>query len=184
MDVRPVPEAVAREVSHKSLILKFSLFLFISILLLPGAFAQTTIGRILEKYNSGSVPYISVEELRMYQLEGDVVILDAREEEEYEVSHIKNARFAGFDDFDISKLEHLIKDERIVVYCSVGVRSGKIASKLQKAGYRNVLNLYGGIFAWKDKGYEVIDSEGKKTEKVHVYSEQWSELLNNAEKVY
>lgn len=184
MDVRLVPVVVVREVSLKSIVLKFTLFLFISILILPGAFAQQSIGEVLEKYNSGSVPYISVEELRMHQLEGDVVILDAREKEEYEVSHIKNATFVGFDEFDISKLDKFGKDGRIVVYCSVGVRSEKIGDRLQKAGYKNILNLYGGIFAWKDTGYEVIDSEGKKTERVHVYSKQWAKWVNNAVKVY
>ena len=72
----------------------------------------------------------------------------------------------------------------IVVYCSLGIRSEKISEKLKAEGYSNVRNLYGGIFEWKNKGFEVFDSEGKETEKVHAYSKSWSKWLKNGEKIY
>jgi hypothetical protein len=40
--------------------------------------AQKSLDEVLRLYNSESIPYISVEELRMYQLRGDLVILDSR----------------------------------------------------------------------------------------------------------
>ncbi|WP_341482106.1 rhodanese-like domain-containing protein [Christiangramia crocea] len=164
--------------------MKPHLFLLILMSALPSLYAQQSIGDLLEKYNSGNVPYISVEELRMQQLDSNVIILDAREQEEFEVSHIKGAHFIGYNEFDISRLNNYPKNRKIVVYCSIGVRSAKIGDKLQNAGFKNVRNLYGGIFSWKNKGYEVMNSEGKQTEKVHAYSKHWSNWLKNAEKVY
>nr|WP_279344256.1 rhodanese-like domain-containing protein [Gramella jeungdoensis] len=152
--------------------------------MMPHVHSQQSVGELLEKYNSGEVPYISVEELRMYQLDSNVLILDAREPEEYEVSHIKHATFIGYNEFDISYLAEYPKEIKIVVYCSLGVRSEEIGNKLQKAGFKNVWNLYGGIFSWKNKGYKVVNPEGEETEKVHAYSRHWSKWLNNAEKVY
>lgn len=184
MAVLQEQEAVVREVSLKLSALKSLCFLVFSIFMIPVVNAQYSIHDVLEKYNSGSVPYISVEELRMHQLNDNVVILDAREMEEYQVSHIEHARFIGYSEFDISGLKNYPKDSRIVVYCSLGVRSEKIGEKLRDAGYENVLNLYGGIFSWKNTGYDVVDSEGKNTDRVHAYSKQWSKWLTNAEKIY
>jgi len=141
--------------------------------------------KILSKYNSTDVSYISVEELKMNHLNGAVFILDAREKIEYEVSHLPEAIFVGYSDFSEDKFSQKFKDKSaaIVVYCSIGVRSGSIAEKLQKAGYTNVSNLYGGIFAWKNTGFEVF-SNGKETNKVHTFSKNWAKYLEKGEKIY
>ena len=52
------------------------------------------------------------------------IFLDAREPEEYAVSHIKNARPVGYKDFDPSMIKDLPKDTAIIVYCS-GSRAAK-----------------------------------------------------------
>lgn len=146
--------------------------------------AQSSIDKLLNRYNDEDISYISAEELKMKQLNDKIVILDARELEEYQVSHLLKSRFVGYNNFDLDNLKDLSKDAPIAVYCSLGIRSEDIAQKLRQAGYRNVFNLYGGIFQWKDKGFPVFDQNGKKTEKVHAYSEKWAKYLQNAEKIY
>lgn len=133
--------------------------------------------------NKESVPYIQVAKaIKM----DSIVFLDAREIEEYEVSHLKNAVWVGYDTFDAEIVKDSIPDTStsIVVYCSIGVRSEDIGEKLQKLGYSNIQNLYGGIFKWKNLGYPVFDSIGNETEKVHAYSKLWGKLLTKGEKVY
>lgn len=164
--------------------MKNFLYIFSIFFLGTSAISQNTLDSLLKKYNSGDVPYISVEELKMDQLKGEVVILDAREEEEFLVSHLQNSIYVGYEDFDISRVNSVPKDKRIVVYCSLGIRSEDIAKKLQKAGYRKVENLYGGIFEWKNNGFPVFDLNDNPTEKVHAFSEKWGKWLKNAEKVY
>jgi rhodanese-related sulfurtransferase len=141
---------------------------------------------LLQQYNTRSIPYISVEELKMFQQNKDLVLLDAREPEEFKVSHIKGAVFSGYSNFSAEAISESIKDKSvlIVVYCSLGIRSEKISEKLKAEGYSNVRNLYGGIFEWKNKGFAVFDSEGKETEKVHAYSKNWSKWLTKGEKIY
>lgn len=146
--------------------------------------SQNSLEDLLKKYNSADVSYISVEELRMHQLNDEVTILDAREKEEFEVSHIKNAKFVGFKDFDAFNVAKLPKDSPVVVYCSLGIRSEKIGEKLQNLGFDKVYNLYGGIFEWKNANFPVINAEGNETEKVHAFSKTWGKWLKNAEKVY
>jgi rhodanese-related sulfurtransferase len=147
-------------------------------------FSQDNLSDLLEKYNSGSILYISVQELAMPKTE--VMILDAREPKEYEISHIKESILVGYDHFDIKSIKKQIsnKDQEIVVYCSLGIRSEVIANKLKKAGYNNVKNLYGGIFEWKNNDFPVFNSEGKETDKIHAFSKEWSKYLYNGIKIY
>ncbi|PWL40316.1 rhodanese-like domain-containing protein [Flagellimonas aquimarina] len=156
------------------------LFLLVSI---TSSYAQTFISEILENFNNNTIEYVSVEKLNDM---GKSLLLDAREKEEFEISHLKNAIWIGYETFEIARVLKLVpnKEALLVVYCSIGVRSEDIGEKLEKAGYTNVKNLYGGIFEWKNKGYPVYDTDNMETQKVHAYSKYWGSLLTNAEKIY
>ncbi|WP_026836559.1 rhodanese-like domain-containing protein [Gillisia sp. JM1] len=148
--------------------------------------AQESFDKLLSKYNSHSIPYISVEELKMQSNNEKVFILDAREKEEFEVSHLKNSVYVGYNDFSAESVTSKIKDKSvpIVVYCSLGIRSENISEKLKDAGYTNIKNLYGGIFEWMNKGYSVYESSNNETQKIHAFSKHWTKYLNKGEKVY
>lgn len=145
-------------------------------------FAQKTIPEVLKKFNKNSVPYISTSELK---LKKNILILDTREINEFEVSHLKNANFVGYNTFDSKKITQNYKNQNdtIVVYCSIGIRSEKIGEKLLKLGYKNVYNLYGGIFEWKNQGEQVVDFTQKPTENVHAFSKEWSKYLLKGNKI-
>lgn len=144
---------------------------------------DTTIDKVLEKYNDGDIPYIKVEELARGE---HFLLLDTREKEEFDVSRIPGAIWVGYKEFNLDQLKSQLSepDTSIVVYCSVGIRSEKIGENLIEAGYTDVRNLYGGIFEWKNKGNTVVDSTGSATENVHAYSKYWGKLLTDANKVY
>jgi rhodanese-related sulfurtransferase len=143
-----------------------------------------TLSDLLKMYNERSVPYISVQELVMPKT--DAIILDAREMKEYNVSHLKDAIYVGYDNFEIGSIQQKLsnKNSQIVVYCSLGIRSEDVAEKLKKAGYTNVYNLYGGIFEWKNNNFTIYDSEEKETENVHIFNQTWSKWLTRGVKVY
>lgn len=148
--------------------------------------AQKSLDVLLKVNNEESIPYISVTALRNLQLKDSIVILDAREMKEFEVSHIASAKFVGYDHFSSEEILDDIQNKNtpIVVYCSLGIRSEDIGEKLKKQGFTDVKNLYGGIFEWKNNDFPVINSEGKETENVHVYSRFWGNWLKNGKKVY
>jgi rhodanese-related sulfurtransferase len=114
----------------------------------------------------------------------NAIFLDAREKKEYVVSHIKNAVYVGYDNFDLSAVKNVSKGAEIIVYCSIGKRSEEITQKLNKAGYSNVSNLYGGIFEWVNLQNEVVDMNNKRTTKVHAYGRFWGQWLDKGQKVY
>lgn len=137
--------------------------------------------KVLKNLLSHSVKEIAVSSISD---ESEYIFVDAREKKEYDVSHIKNAIWCGYSDFNINRVPAELKDKKIIVYCSVGYRSEKIAEKLVQAGYKNVFNLYGGIFEWKNQGRKVYDKDGNETERVHAYSRTWGIWLSNGKKVY
>lgn len=147
-------------------------------------FSQKTLSEVLKKYNSETVPYISVQELAMPKTKA--LILDTREQSEYAISHIEDAVFIGYNNFQLDAFErfHPKKNAAIIVYCSLGIRSETIGKKLKNAGYTNVQNLYGGIFEWKNNGFPVFNSQGKETDSIHAYSKEWGKWSQKGIKVY
>jgi len=148
------------------------------------SFGQKTLEELLNKYNTQSVPYMSVQELAMPKT--DAIILDAREPNEYEVSHLKDAIFVGYNHFEIDSIQDKLvnKDKKIVVYCSLGIRSETVAEKLKKAGFTNVYNLYGGIFEWKNKDFPIYNLKENETDSIHAFSKEWSKWVKKGQKIY
>lgn len=141
-----------------------------------------TYNLMLKTLLKNDVPVISANEANKDK--SSFVFLDSREKPEFEVSHIKNAVWVGFDDFDINRLKGISKNQKIIVYCSVGARSEKITEKLVNAGYQNIHNMYGGIFEWVNEGFPVYNMQGKQTDQVHAYSKTWGIWLKKGDKVY
>lgn len=164
--------------------LKLHTILILCSLWVNTSLAQTSVDAILKQYNKGNIPYISVQELNENFKEA--VILDAREMNEFKVSHIKNALYVGHKYFNSTKILEQVPDlsQPIVVYCSIGVRSETIGNALKKAGYTNVKNLYGGIFEWKNKNLPIYNIKEQETDSLHAYSKKWSVYLNKGIKVY
>lgn len=163
-------------------------FLWINILLVSQMFAQSkdaAFDKMLADLIDFKVPTITVEKLKRIQTtEAKVYLLDAREKNEYNVSHLPTARNIGYDNFSMSSVNDIPKDAMIVIYCTVGYRSGKIVEKFQKAGYSNVYNLHGSIFEWANQGNKLIDGKGKVTTRVHTYSKDWAKWLKRGVRVY
>ena len=82
---------------------------------------------------SHSIEEISVGEASKRE---KAVFLDSREKREFEVSHIRQANWVGYDQADLSILDELPKDTEIIVYCSVGYRSEKIGERIKEKGGR------------------------------------------------
>lgn len=80
------------------------------------------------------------------------IILDVREQDEYDAGHIPGAVLLPYTEIE-NKAEEMLpdKDKQILVYCRSGRRSKIAAEALGKLGYTNVKE-FGGIIDWP---YEV-----------------------------
>lgn len=165
----------------KKLILLLSLILISSSLI----FGQDKVDDPkFEKMLSGLLDH-SVPEVTVAQIKdsSQIIFLDAREINEFNISHIDSAIWVGYNTFQIDSLKDISKQSKIVVYCSVGYRSEKVSEKLIKAGYTDVSNLYGGIFEWSNSKLPLFDRKGI-TDTVHAYDQNWGKWVSTESKVY
>ena len=164
--------------------MKQSFFIFFVIHLVLGCGAQTgrvanpNFDRKIDQLIGYRVPVLSVQEVLLDTT--SYYFLDAREGEEYSVSHIPGARHIGYDDFDLSSVQDIPKDSAILIYCSIGYRSDRIGGKLKKAGFSNVHNLYGSIFEWANQGQPLVNKSGP-TSSLHTYNKRWSRWVTRPE---
>ena len=88
---------------------------------------------------------ITIEELKNKILQG-AIIIDVRSNQEYREGHLQGA--INIPDFEISKRiqkEVPKKNQMIIVYCQYGGRSRNVIEIMNKMGYTNIYNLYGGL---------------------------------------
>ncbi len=188
MVVQLVQEAVVKVLLHNQALVKMKrIVLFLLVVInFQLTFSQSKINDLLKKHNKNTIPYISAQQL--FNLKGSYILLDAREFKEFNVSHIKNGIFVGYNDFNLKKTINSIlpnkKDTKIIVYCSLGIRSEDIGEQLLKSGYTNIYNLHGGIFDWKNNGYPILNKYNQPTEKIHAFNKEWSIWLKKGIKVY
>lgn len=108
-------------------------------------------GRELE-----SLPQISVQELATRD---DLTVLDVRSDAEWKDGHIPGVhhQFAGKI---VQGAEIPVSDTSpVAVICGSGYRSSVTSSVLQAAGYRNLINVTGGMEAWNEANLPITDAE-------------------------
>jgi rhodanese-related sulfurtransferase len=113
------------------------------------------------------VPDISAEQVLRRMEEGRVVFVDVRETKEQIISMLPGAitKKAFLQNPDV------YKDYRVIGYCTISYRSGRLAQRLKKKGI-HMLNLEGGILAWLHAGGKV-HRDGRPVNRVHVYGKKW-----------
>ena len=122
--------------------------LFLTLMLLLTACGQTK-----DTLKESVYLNITAEEAKhLMDTEEDYVILDAREQEEYDQGHIPGAVVLPYTEVE-AKAEQMLsdKDQLILVYCRSGRRSKLAAEALVQLGYTNIRE-FGGIIDWP---YEV-----------------------------
>ena len=87
----------------------------------------------------------------------DVYLLDVRKPDEFASGHIKNAHNLDVlePNFETEAKKTLPSDKTIAVYCGTGRRSAMAAEKLVNEGFK-VINLDGGLTAWKEVGLPLV----------------------------
>ena len=77
----------------------------------------------------------------------DVILLDVRDDSELEICRIENALHIPMNEIP-ERCEALPLDRPLVVFCHHGMRSMNVLHYLNSRGFKNVINMGGGIHAW------------------------------------
>ena len=97
----------------------------------------------------------TVDEVKARLDRGDkFVLVDVREESEFQKDHLPNAIHLGKGVIE-RDIEQKVPDTNtpMILYCGGGFRSALAADNLQKMGYTQVLSMDAGIRGWREKGY-------------------------------
>jgi rhodanese-related sulfurtransferase len=143
------------------------------------AIALTSIKQLIRR-QFPDVHSLSTEDLAMWLNRTEKkkpLLLDARTPREYAVSHLPDARLAPPDLSTLETWEDVTETTLIVIYCSVGYRSARLALRLRALGYGQVLNLEGSIFEWAGRGYPVYQGT-EVVRQVHPFNSLWGLLLD------
>jgi glyoxylase-like metal-dependent hydrolase (beta-lactamase superfamily II)/rhodanese-related sulfurtransferase len=95
---------------------------------------------------------VNVQKARQLLAEGNITLIDTREESEYAAGHVDNAILLprGVLEFKFNTVPELAdKSKAIIIYCRTGGRSALAAQTLQTLGYKTVLSMAGGFEAWQ-----------------------------------
>ncbi len=96
---------------------------------------------------------ITVEELKAKLTAGEKMnLIDVREPHEHEAFNIGGILLplGQVQTMQLDAIESM-KDEPIYVYCRSGNRSGQACLILETAGFKNAINITGGMLAWEER---------------------------------
>ncbi len=110
---------------------------------------------------TGTLEQMTIGELRQ-QLDKGLALLDVSSDAEWRDDHIGGAQhlFVGEIAQGAVPPDSLGTDRRTAVICGSGYRSSVVASIFQAQGYRNLVNVDGGMSAWKDADLPVVSESG------------------------
>lgn len=107
----------------------------------------------------------------------DIMIIDARTEEEHRFGHIEGSINIPIDEIR-DRLSEIPRDKKIITYCAVGLRGYLAARILQQNGYNNVRNLSGGY-----KLYATATENQSSQSQMNEIEKQEEKELNNKDNV-
>ncbi|MBR9921375.1 MAG: rhodanese-like domain-containing protein [Bacteroidetes bacterium] len=84
--------------------------------------------------------------------ERDFVLIDCRRKEEFNTGYLAGALNLDYLSYEfLDELEKLDEGGTYFVYCRSGRRSLRTCTLMQNSGFKNVINLDGGLNAWEEK---------------------------------
>ena len=93
---------------------------------------------------------VEPEELKELLEKKQTILIDVREQDEWEICHIEGAKLIPLGELE-ERVSELKKDEQIILYCHHGGRSQRAAELLKERGFKKVKSLSGGIAAWAEQ---------------------------------
>ena len=141
---------------------------------------KAAIASMYSSYKEAGFPEVkevTVEALR--ESDAQYVVVDVRTEEERAVSMLPGA--ISSEVYEAAGDQYAGRP--VVVYCTIGARSGEYAKSLTKAGVE-AYNMPGSVLAWSHAGFPFVDPDGAETRKVHVYGAGWDLLASGYEGVW
>ncbi len=114
-----------------------------------------------------TTPQMDVHTLQHKLSVNGLQVLDVRESDEWDEGHIEGAHFMPYTNMapqldipaQIDKLD-IPLEQSVAVTCATGKRSSTAISLMKRHGYKHLYNITGGMEAWEDAGFKMLDAAG------------------------
>ena len=100
----------------------------------------------------------AVPEVGVAELPADAVLIDVREDDEWQAGHAPDARHLPMSRF-VERLDELPDADPLYVICRSGARSGRVVAYLNQQG-RPSVNVTGGMQSWAAGGRPMVAEHG------------------------
>ncbi|WP_353183763.1 rhodanese-like domain-containing protein [Parapedobacter lycopersici] len=91
-----------------------------------------------------------MDSLAVYQL------VDVRTNAEFKEGHISGAKQLDINKASFERrVSRLDRDQSVLLYCRTGKRSHRAAQLLEQLGFREIIELDGGVTSWKESGHDL-----------------------------
>jgi len=117
--------------------------------------ANMTCGIKPDAKDTKVIAEINVEQLK--PLLGKVRLIDVRRPDEFdgELGHIPGAELVTLGEGTDQFLLNADREQKIVFVCRSGARSGRVTEQALSLGYKNVLNMVGGMLRWNELQFPI-----------------------------
>jgi rhodanese-related sulfurtransferase len=95
-------------------------------------------------------PEVAFKLIEEHKEDSNLIILDVRPRDEFEVEHIQGAKNLDYDGHQFrEKVRNIDKEKNYVIYCRSGVRGEYFMGIMRELGFHQVYNILGGFVGWK-----------------------------------
>ena len=120
-----------------------------------GGSGDTAVSEVNTDMDMSTLPLnINAETTAVLKERDDVVVLDVREQWEYDEGHIPGVVHIPMNNIPTA-LDQIPTDKTVIVTCRSGNRSDQVTAYLRQNGFDNVHNMSGGILSWQAAGLPV-----------------------------
>ncbi len=106
-----------------------------------------------------TIPAISPEEARDWLESGEAVLIDVREENEYQQAHIDGSILVPLSRFNVFEVAQAAGDKKVIFQCRSGKRAEKTWAYYTKATRRQAWLMDGSLMGWAEAGLPVVEGE-------------------------
>lgn len=104
-----------------------------------------------KKSHMGTIsPQNAFKFIKEHENDSNLVILDVRPRDEFEIEHIHGALNLDYDGHEFKKkVSNIDKEKSYIIYCRSGVRGEYFRGIMRELGFHQVYNILGGFVGWK-----------------------------------
>ena len=119
----------------------------------------------LQEFFIDGVDHIAPYEAFSMMLNGEANLVDVRESSEVKIEKVGDSENLFYYPMSeiLTHVDKIPTDLPVIVICTHGLRSTKVANLLKIKGFKEVANMDGGIEAWKEKGMPMAKGRPSST---------------------